>query len=387
MSSSRALHPATALRDVIAISVIVMFGVLPFPEDVFRAEGVVLVFALLPAALMPLRRRLPLSVLAACLACVVGAAVVGTLSPGALVAVALSSFAVAAGMTRSLGIPVVAATVVTVFLVNSVPLDGELFDSRALQFVLLIVVSGAIGDAVRSRRAFADAMRERAERAERGREDEARRRVAEERVRLARDLHDVVAHQISVISLQAGVATSAMDSRPEQAREALASVRAAARTALTDIGTLMSLLRDGEDEMRGARRPQAGLAMLDELIERFRGDGLEVELHREGALSSIGGAADVVAYLVVQEGLTNAHKHGDGGIASVSVGGTGGDVEIVARNTVAARSDSDAVPLSGHGLRGLRERVESLGGKIATTRVGDVFELRVLLPADQGALR
>ncbi len=364
-----------------------MFGVLPFPEDVFRAEGVVLVFALLPAALMPLRRRLPLSVLAACLACVVGAAVVGTLSPGALVAVALSSFAVAAGMTRSLGIPVVAATVVTVFLVNSVPLDGELFDSRALQFVLLIVVSGAIGDAVRSRRAFADAMRERAERAERGREDEARRRVAEERVRLARDLHDVVAHQISVISLQAGVATSAMDSRPEQAREALASVRAAARTALTDIGTLMSLLRDGEDEMRGARRPQAGLAMLDELIERFRGDGLEVELHREGALSSIGGAADVVAYLVVQEGLTNAHKHGDGGIASVSVGGTGGDVEIVARNTVAARSDSDAVPLSGHGLRGLRERVESLGGKIATTRVGDVFELRVLLPADQGALR
>lgn len=105
-------------------------------------------------------------------------------------------------------------------------LDGDLFESTALQFVLFVLLAGALGDAARSRREFALAMTERAERAEQGREEEARHRVAEERVRIARDLHDgLLAHQISVISLNAGVASSALETRPERAREALTTIR------------------------------------------------------------------------------------------------------------------------------------------------------------------
>ncbi|MFJ4108023.1 sensor histidine kinase [Oerskovia enterophila] len=381
MPSPRAA--AVPLSDVVAVAAVVLFGVLPFPDELFRARGLLLVIALVPVVVIPLRRRLPLVALGVSLACTVAVALAGTLAPSALVAVMITAFSVADRTRRSLGLVCVAAAALVVFFVSAIPFDGELFDSRAVQFVTFIVLAGALGDATRSRREAIAAVTERAERAEQGREDEARRRVVEERVRIARDLHDVVAHQISVISLSAGVASSSLESRPERAREALTTIRSASRTVLADIGGLMALLRADDDGERPDLRPQAGLDQLDALVRRFADAGLHVELRREPVLVALSPACDHVAYLAVQEGLTNAHKHGGGDRAVVDV--RAGDGALALTITSPLRAEDADAPSSGHGLRGLRERVASVRGRATTSDTDGEFRLEITLPAETSA--
>ncbi|MBO0518169.1 histidine kinase dimerization/phosphoacceptor domain-containing protein, partial [Streptomyces beijiangensis] len=141
-------------------------------------------------------------------------------------------------------------------------------------------LAAAAGEAVRSRRAFIDAMRERAERAERTREEEARRRVAGERMRIARALHDVVAHHIALVNVQAGVASRVMDQRPDQAKQALAHVREASRHALDELQTTVGLLRQS-GESTAPTEPAPGLEVLDELVEGFVRAGLTVDVEGE----------------------------------------------------------------------------------------------------------
>ena len=128
-----------------------------------------------------------------------------------------------------------------------------------------------------------------------------------------------MAHQISVISLNAGVASTALETRPEKTREALASIRTASRAVLAEIGELLEMLRavDGETGESAVRPPQPGLDRLDELIERFQTTGLDVGVRREGDLDAVPEPLQRIAYRVVQEGLTNAHKHGAGERAHV----------------------------------------------------------------------
>ncbi|CAH0149161.1 Sensor histidine kinase DesK [Microbacterium oxydans] len=375
---------AAPLGDAIAVVVVVLFAVSPFPDDAFRASGWWLIVALVPAAAMPFRRRLPLVVLAISLVCAVTLAFAGVLSPSGLIAVAISSFAVVDRRGRLVGIAAVSAATAIVFFSNAVPLDGDLFDARALQFVFIVALAGALGDATRSRREFVSAMTERAERAEQGRDEEARRRVAEERVRIARDLHDVVAHQISVISLNAGVASSALETRPERAREALSTIRRSSRTVLADIGGLMALLRsDDPDDVRDLH-PQIGLVGLGDLVTRFREVGLDVDLQDAPDRPALSPASDHVAYLVILEGLTNAHKHGADDSATVRLWAEDGALHIVVVNRMAASSDA-ASESGGHGLRGLRERVVAVRGEAQTSRAGDEFRLVVRIPLDGGA--
>ncbi len=369
---------------MIAVVVVVLFAVSPFPDEAFRASGWWLVVALVPAAAMPFRRRLPLVVLAVCLLCAVTLAFAGVLSPSGLIAVAISAFAVVDRRGRRVGIMTVSATTAIVFFCNAIPLHGDLFDARALQFVFIIALAAALGDATRSRREFVSAMTERAERAEQGREEEARRRVAEERVRIARDLHDVVAHQISVISLNAGVASSSLETRPERAREALSTIRRSSRTVLADIGGLMALLRSEDPDDHRDLRPQVGLAGLDELVTRFREAGLHVELQDDADRPTLSPASDHVAYLVALEGLTNAHKHGADGSAIVRLRTADGALHLIVVNPAAAESDAVS-HVGGHGLRGLRERVAAVRGEVRTGRAGDAFRLDVRIPVDGGA--
>lgn len=373
------------MGDVLAITVVVLFGVLPFPEEIFRARGLLLVVALLPAALLLFRRRWPRAMLGGALICYVGLACAGVLAPSSLIAIAIMAFSVTARTRRSVGIGCVGAAALIVFLVNAVPLNGELFDSRAAQFVMFIVLAGALGDATRSRREYIAAMTDRVERAELDRDEEARRRVTEERVRIARDLHDVVAHQIAVISLSAGVASSSFENRPERARQALTTIRSASRTVLTDIGGLMSLLRSEDASELRDLQPQAGLARLDDLLLRFADVGLRVDLRREGGLVELSPAGDHVAYLAVQEGLTNAHKHGLGEQAVVEVRVRDNAVLLTVTNPVC---DHDAAATSsGHGLRGLRERVTAVRGRVRIARIDGEFRLEVSLPAERGMTR
>lgn len=376
---------AAPLRDAVVVAIVVVFAVLPFPNEVFRASGWELVLALLPAAAMLIRRRLPFVALGVSLACGLAIAAVGVVSPSALLAAAVSCYCVVDQRGRLTGSITVVAAAAIAFLSNGLALGGDLFDSAASQFVLFILLAGALGDAARSRREFAVAMTERAERAERSRDDEARRRVTEERVRIARDLHDVVAHQISVISLNAGVASSALDTRPERAREALTTIRSASRTVLNDIGGLMSLLRSDDAGSTADLRPQHGLSDLDDVVTRFVEAGLRVELHRAADSVLLSPASDHVAYLVVQEGLTNAHKHGSGDRAAVTVPAAGDALVLIVANPV-ADGNAGASP-SGHGLRGLRERVSAVRGDVSIDRADGEFLLTVRLPAHVGGDR
>ncbi|MFJ4996932.1 sensor histidine kinase [Microbacterium sp. NPDC088619] len=367
-------------NDVVVVALIVVFAVLPFPDESFRARGLLLAPALVPAAAMPFRRRWPLAVLAICLVCAVASAAAGTISPSALVAAAFGCYAAIDRRGRGIGLIAVGASAVVAFLSNGWALAGDLLDSTALQFVLLLALGGALGDAARSRREFAAAMTERAERAERTRDDEARRRVAEERVRIARDLHDVVAHQIAVISLNAGVASSALDTRPERAREALTTVRSASRTVLSDIGGLMSLLRSDAPDDHDELRPQRGLADLDTLVERFRRGGLRVDLRRHDDGFALSPTSDHVAYLVLQEALTNAHKHGLGGTATVALRIESAALHVTVVNPSRAVSPASQSP--GNGLRGIQERLGAVRGAAHFGSDRGVFSLEAWIPVE-----
>lgn len=386
MPAARTRGIAAPLRDVSIVAVIVTFAVLPFPDEDFRASGWQMVPALLPAAAVLLRRRLPFVALGVSLACAVALAAAGVVSPSALIAAAIVCYALVDLRGRRTGLIGVIAASVVVFLSNGWAMGGDLFDATALQFVLFILLAGALGDAARSRREFMEAMTDRAERAERSRDDEARRRVTEERVRIARDLHDVVAHQISVISLNAGVASSTLETRPERAREALTTIRSASRTVLTDIGGLMSLLRSDDADDAPGLHPQNGLADLDMLVERFTDAGLCVSVHRAVDAVALSPASDHVAYLVMQEGLTNAHKHGAEGTVAVTVRVVDEALTLTVTNPVRPL-DAASSPPSGHGLRGLRERVSSVRGDVLIDRTDEEFVLTVRIPTNERSVR
>ncbi|MGW0914141.1 sensor histidine kinase [Streptomyces sp. NPDC002784] len=241
-------------------------------------------------------------------------------------------------------------------------------------------MAATAGDAIRSRRAFVDAIQERAERAERTREEEARRRVAEERLRIARDLHDVVAHHIALVNVQAGVAAHVMDKRPDQAKEALAHVREASRSALNELRATVGLLRQSGDP-EAPTEPAPGLDRLDELVGTFRSAGLQVEVARADQGTTLPAAVDLAAYRVIQEALTNVQKHaGNEAKAEVSVVRVGPQVEITVLDD--GRHDEQAPPSGGgHGLLGMRERVTALRGTLTTgPRYGGGFRVHAILP-------
>ncbi|WP_323378575.1 sensor histidine kinase [Streptomyces smaragdinus] len=248
-------------------------------------------------------------------------------------------------------------------------------------------MAAGIGDAVRSRRAFVEAIQERAERAEATREQEARRRVTEERMRIARELHDVVAHHIALVNVQAGVASHVMDARPDQAKEALAHVREASRSALDELRTTVGLLRQSDDPA-APKEPAPGLGVLDQLVDGFvrAGVPVAVEVAVDGALPT---AVDLTAYRVLQEALTNVHKHaGPDARVEARVLQRDGALEVSVRDDGRGPGDGDADGDGGHGLIGMRERTSALGGSCragARTDGTAGYEVLVRLPLQTGS--
>ncbi|NKY06212.1 sensor histidine kinase [Cellulomonas hominis] len=376
--------------DAVAAALIVLVALVPLPAHEYQPGTwweVLLVIS--PAAVLPLRRRWPLPVLAVTLALFGAASFAGVLSPGASLASAIAMFGVANRSTRRTTTITGAVAVVVVFLLCLPAVLGSVLDPRVFQFVLAVAFAAAAGDGARSRRAYVAAITERAERAERTREAEARRRVTEERLRIARDLHDAVAHQIAVISLNAGVASSALDAHPERTRQALGTVRQAARTVLAEIGDLLAMLR--ADEAPGSvDAPQPGLDQLDQLLAPFASAGLEVRLRTEGDLDRVSGATGIVAYRVLQEALTNAHKHGAGHRAHVLVEVGPDALHLSVVNPVPGASGSgpgdEADPLgSGVGLIGLRERVASVRGTATAGTAPGGWRVAATIPLSKEA--
>lgn len=371
------------MHDVALSAVIVIAAFVPPPVPVFQPTGTLAtVLVLLPVLVLPLRGRWPIPVLVACLVLFGLTAVTGTLSPGAGLATAVATFQVVTRSTRSTGL-VVGGLAAAALMAVSLPVTiGSVFDPRVLQFGLLVAFATAAGDGARSHRAYIVAITERAERAERTREAEARRRVTEERLRIARDLHDAVAHQIAVISLNAGAASSAIDTKPQKAKDALVTIRSAARTVLAEIGDLLNMLRSDEDRSAaGTGAPQPGLEQLDGLVDRFAEAGLDVTVRREGDLARASGAIGMVGYRVVQEALTNAHKHGAEHRAHVLVEADAGSVTVTVTNPApTAAGAAVGHPGPGHGLTGLHERVASVRGTLHAGPTLGGWEMVARLP-------
>jgi signal transduction histidine kinase len=237
----------------------------------------------------------------------------------------------------------------------------------------------AIGDAVRSRRELLAAAMERAERAERTREEEALRRVTEERLRIARELHDVVAHHITLVNAQAGVAHHLGRSHPEHALGALERIRDTSRSALDELRATVSLLREpGEPP---ATAPTPGLTDLEDLLDSFRHTGLPVELHYEGDPEQLPAATGLTVYRIVQEALTNTRKHAGPAKADVRLEFAPRSVRLTIEDDgygTAAGGDG-----TGYGLIGMRERARTVGGVVNAGRVpapGTGFRVVAELP-------
>ncbi|MEV5506988.1 sensor histidine kinase [Streptomyces orinoci] len=333
-------------------------------------------------------RRAPRLVLALTCGCTALAAVLtrdGRPHTQIAVTVAMALFIVIFRTERPAAWWITAATVGT--LPPAVMLLGPppWYSQENIGLVAWICMAAAIGDAGRSRRAFVAAIQERAVRAEAGREEEARRRVAEERLRIARELHDVVAHLIALVNVQAGVASHVMDSRPDQAKEALAQVRQASRSALEELRTTVGLLRQYGDP-EAPTEPAPGLGTLGQLVDGLTRAGLEVEVRTEGAGDGLPAAMDLTAYRVIQEALTNVHKHaGPGARAQVTIRRGPLELVLTVLDDGGRAGAAPAPPAGGHGLTGMRERVTALGGGIETGPRRDVpgfrVEVRLPLPA------
>jgi signal transduction histidine kinase len=239
------------------------------------------------------------------------------------------------------------------------------------------VMAATLGESVRGRRVLAAEAVARAERAEQTKEEEARRRVDAERLRIAREVHDTVAHAIAVINVQAGVTAHVLDKRPEQARETLVTIEQTSARALGELRATLGMLRDADDR----RGPTPGLGQVEELVGMAREAGLDVKLEVASPPRELPSAVDQAAYRILQESITNVIRHA--GPARVTVSLTYGPDELELRVADDGRGPRDAGhgAEGGQGIVGMRERVALLGGELTTgARPGGGFQVRACLP-------
>ncbi len=245
----------------------------------------------------------------------------------------------------------------------------------------LILVSGEVS---RDRRERLLAERERAAQAERTREEAAWRRITEERLRIARELHDVLAHSISVINLQAGVSEHLIERDPEQARIALGAIRRASKDALVELRGMLGVLRGVDDEGRPLP-PAPGLNRLNELVDRAREARLEVSMSLPEEQRELPGGVDLTVYRIVQESLTNVIRHAQARRACVTIDFD--DRDIVVEVVDDGAGVPAGTPVSeGNGMVGMRERVLIAGGEFcAGPAEGRGFRVRARIPAGSAA--
>ncbi|HEX6684287.1 MAG TPA: histidine kinase [Candidatus Limnocylindrales bacterium] len=364
-----------ALGAALAAATLVMMAVgLPESEG-RRLTWLDALVAVAVFGLVLLRRRWPVPVLTVSVVLIV-AAIAWDVQPEAFAApTVIAVYTVAAHTNRVTAWIAGAASGIAVYGAV-VAWSGEGWFGPPLGVVAWIGMAAAVGDAARTRRAYVAAVEERARRAEQTREEEARRRVAEERVRIARDLHDVVAHHIAVINVHAGLAEHSVRAKPDQAEASLAHVRQAAQTVLDELATILAVLRQTGDP-DAPTDPVRGLSQLGELLESMAAAGLRVEHHQSGDTRPLPAAVDHAAYRIVQEALTNAHKHGSGGIADLRIEYLPEAVAVNVDNPM----NPNPADSTGHGLTGMRERAIAVGGSLtAGRRNADRFNVRAILP-------
>ncbi|MEU2793097.1 sensor histidine kinase [Streptomyces sp. NPDC007100] len=257
-------------------------------------------------------------------------------------------------------------------------------------FTVPFVLAWVLGDSVRTRRAYWAQLEEKAARLEKERETQSRIAVAAERARIARELHDVVAHNVSVMVVQADGAAYVLESAPEQAKQALETISDTGRQALAEMRRLLGVLRTGEQPEGGEYVPQPGVEQLADLIDQVRGAGLPVDFRVAGEPRPLPSSVELTAYRIVQEALTNTRKHGGPDVgATVRLSYQDAELDLLveddgrgAQHELYSGGGADGL---GHGLIGMRERVGMVGGSLdAGPRPGGGFRISAVLPLKSG---
>ena len=358
---------------LIAVGVAAILLVTGLSEQDSAANLDLLGYGLLTASGLALaaRRRAPVPVLAVTGLCAVGYQAAGVDVPA--VAYLFAVYAAVRAGQRTITV------VASVIMLAALPLaamasglhdTGEAFaQARGALELAWLIAAGAAGEALRQ-------AERRADEAERTREETARRRADEERLHIARELHDSLTHQISVIKVQAEVAVHLARKRGEQVPEALLAIREAGREAARELRATLEALRDDD------KNPPRGLDHVPELVQRARTTGLDAKLTIEGHRNDLPAAVDRTAYRIVQESLTNIARHAAAATAWVRI-----DYRpdaLVIRVDDDGKATSDTAPVPGVGLLGMRERVTALGGRLrAAPRSEGGFTVHAELPVDQ----
>ncbi|MEU0250247.1 sensor histidine kinase [Streptomyces sp. NPDC006235] len=400
---------------VVAFAFCLLGGVIQVDDTLSAPPAAAYFVAVVSCAVLPVRHRAPLVALAATTAVGVLVPPLGLLLTPLIVAPAVIT-AYSTSLAARTELRAASAVLLTAAaLVAAIPLSGDVSwkdASRMAVVAVFPVVAGVLGHSVRNRRAYLAAVEERARRAEESRDSEARRRVAEERLRIARELHDLVAHQITLANAQATVAAHLFDTRPEQTRKSLNELVETTADALDDLRATVGLLRQSGEAATPAE-PAPGLSRLPALLESFRRAGLEVSVHQEGPARPLPPGVDLTAYRIVQEALTNVTKHAGTGSARVRLTWNRDRVTITVADDGNGSRTAPAAPTGsstrtgsststgpsaftmpdrppGYGLIGMRERATAVGGHLSAGRRpegGFLVSAQLPLPPVKGTTR
>jgi len=443
-----ARHPLV-LDLALALTILLINLLVPGGKHVgerIELNATVVVLAVVGAVALTFRRRAPITVLVVTTGVAIAFVIAEQAKSPIVLFMGVAVFTVVLAkddrLTRCV---VVIGTALATLVAEALFVSGDVLDNLGLVFFVLF--SGAIGEAVRNRRAWLMELEERALRAERSRDEEAQRRVIEERLRIAHELHDVIAHHIALMNVQSGVAAHVLRTQPDEAERALALVRSGGRTVLQELTVLLGVLRRSGSPLPTA--PAPSLNELDALIHSFTAAGVEVNWTPPPALGELPDVIELTAYRVVQESLTNVLKHAPGATADVRItraptsltvevtdtgphpagsagpflfaagtarasaasagnadaaGGPAGPTGALAAwpRSLGAQADSPpstnapaaspraANPVvthlgAGHGLIGMRERVAAVGGTLHTgPRASGGWAVRAVLPLETG---
>ena len=384
-----------ALLTVLAVFACVAAGVLTInvpahargPKLPLLAVILLVVLAVTPAAFTGrwpvFRRRWPVPLLVLATAVVAVEIAAGNTSVPFTLVQAVAVYGIASSLPRWQSIRVAlaaAAFICGALLISWVMAGPAPAGHAAAESLLPLAAAWFIGDSVTARRKYLAGLAWQAEQQRAAETERARRELSEQRVRIARELHDVIAHGLAVITVQAGVGRRLMARDPGQAAGALESIESIGRTAQEELGVVLGLLRD-EKVSPAALAPAPGLADLDELVATVRAAGTPVDLQVSGAGQPLSPALGLSVYRVIQEALTNVVKHAPGARASVALSVSARAVRITVTDDGAAGPGAGQGQAAGHGITGMRERVSAFGGLLVARPTGaHGFQVRARIP-------
>ena len=380
------------IGDLLLAVVLVAIGLASLPGGVVDAdhptEPDALAYALtiVGFGVLALRRRAPLVTLGVAVAATATYSAIEYPENGVPIACMIALYTVAAHTPRresAVGAAVVAVLILVLTALGSQGLDA----TSAVANLAVFGIAYSVGRYVSVRRAYTEQLELRASDAEENRRRDAERAVAEERLRIARELHDVVAHAMSIVAVQSGVAAHVIDQRPDEAKAMLGTINRTSREALDEMRRMLGVLRAEGDLPTGELAPAPTLAEVGSLVSSVEQTGVDVELEVRGEPPELTPGLDLAAYRIVQEALTNVVRHA--GPAHVDIRLTYEPDAVVVEVVDDGRGAASGVSTAGggHGLVGMRERVDLYDGTLdAGPRAGGGFAVLARLPYPSGAV-